>query len=119
MTLRTEQFSELLKRELSQYFLKEIEFSKECFVTITRVKVAPDLKFGEVWLSILPEKFIPSTLKIISKRVSSFEKRFFKKSSSKFIPKLVLKLDTGESEADEVERLIQEIRTQDESNIIK
>ncbi|OGF21430.1 hypothetical protein A2316_02240 [Candidatus Falkowbacteria bacterium RIFOXYB2_FULL_38_15] len=117
MSLRTEQFSKLLKRELGEYFLKEIEFPNGCFATITRINVAPDLKYGEVWLSILPEKFVPVALKTISKRIHGFEKKFFKKSSSKFIPKLIFKLDTGESEAEEVERLIAQI--QDESNSIK
>lgn len=117
MSLRTEQFSEFLKRELGQYFLREIEFPKDCFVTITRTKIAPDLKFGEVWLSILPEKFIPNVLKIISKRARDFEKKILKKASSKFIPKLVFKIDTGESEAEEVEKLISQIH--DESNSVK
>ena len=112
MSLRTEQFEELLKRELGQYFLKEVEFPSNSLVTITRTKVSPDLKVREVWLSILPEKFIPGTLKIISKKIKNFEKNFFRKMSSKFTPKITFKIDAGENEAAEVEKLLKEIKNE-------
>ena len=115
MTLRTEKFEELLKRELSAYFLRETEFPKDCLVTVTCAKISSDLKLAQVWLSILPKKFNGTVLKIIKKKKRNFEKTFFRKMSAKFTPKLIFKIDDLEDRAEEVERLIEEIKNESDS----
>jgi len=113
MSLRAEQFEKLIIRELSQFFAKEVEFPLECLVTITRAKVSDDLKYATVWLSVLPEKFFPQVLKIANQKIHDFERKLFKKMPTKFTPKINFKIDTGESLADEVEKLIKEIKKED------
>lgn len=118
MSLRTEQFEELIIRELGEFFSREVEFPLECLVTITRAKVSDDLKYATIWLSVLPEKFTGQVLKLAKRAVCEFEKKLFKKMATKFTPKINFKIDTGEQKAEEVEKLIEKIKEKDlyESN---
>ena len=117
MSLRTEQFEELIIRDLGEFFLREVEFPLECLVTITRAKVSDDLKYATVWLSVLPEKFTGTCLEIAGRAGRGFEKKLFRKMATKFTPKISFKIDSTEKKASEVERLIDEAIKQDESNI--
>jgi ribosome-binding factor A len=110
MSLRTEQFEELVIRELGEFFSREVEFPLECLVTVTRAKVSDDLKYATVWLSVLPEKFTGQVIKIAERSVREFEKKLFRKMATKFTPKITLKIDTGEQRAEEVEKLIDQIK---------
>src|SRR3989339_830641 len=96
MSLRTEQFSKLLKRELGEYFLKEIEFPNGCFATITRINVAPDLKYGEVWLSIFLEIVFKATGTNFSGKMLSQTSPYLR-SGATFIRVIVAKHPLGNS----------------------
>jgi ribosome-binding factor A len=110
MSQRTEQFEEVIIRELGKFFSREIEFPLECLVTITRAKTSDDLKYATVWLSVLPEKFTGTCLAIAEHAVREFQKKLFRKMQTKFIPKINFKIDTTEKRAETVERLIDEIK---------
>lgn len=110
MSLRTEQFEELIVRELGGFFSREVEFPLECLVTVTEAKVTPDLKYATVWLSVLPEKFTGQVLKIAVRSVREFEKNLFRKMATKFTPKITFKIDAGEARAAVVEELINKVK---------
>ncbi|MBU1146702.1 ribosome-binding factor A [Patescibacteria group bacterium] len=116
MSQRTEQFEELIIRELSEFFSREVEFPLECLVTLTRVKVSDDLKYATVWLSVLPEKFTGTCLTISGRAVREFQKKLFRKMHTKFIPKINFKVDITEKKAEVVENLINQVK-EDESDI--
>lgn len=59
---RAEQLAEVIQRELNDFFVRELEF-KDCLVTLTQVKVTPDLKQATLFLSVLPESRFPGALK--------------------------------------------------------
>lgn len=116
MSLRTEQFEELIIRDLSEFFLREVEFPLECLVTITRAKVSDDLKYATVWLSVLPEKFTGTCLSTAGRAAREFQKKLFRKMATKFVPKITFKIDITEKKAEVVENLINQVK-EDESNI--
>jgi ribosome-binding factor A len=116
MSLRTEQLDEYIAREIGEFFSREVEFPLECLVTVTRAKVTPDLKYAQVWLSILPEKFTGQVLKIAERSLREFHKKLFKKMSTKFVPKITFKIDTGEARAAVVEELISQVKNESTDN---
>jgi ribosome-binding factor A len=116
MSLRTEQLDEYIAREISEFFSREVEFPLECLVTVTRAKVTSDLKYAQVWLSVLPEKFTPQAMKIAIRSLREFEKKLFKKMSTKFVPKITFKIDTGEARAAVVENLINQVKNEPTDN---
>ncbi len=116
MSLRTEQFEELIIRELGAFFSREVEFPLECLVTLTRAEVSDDLKYATVWLSVLPDKFTGTCLAIANRAVREFQKKLFRKMTTKFVPKITFKIDITEKKAEVVERLIDQVK-EDEPNI--
>lgn len=116
MSLRTEQFEKLIVRDLSEFFNREVEFPLECLVTVTQAKVSDDLKYATVWLSVLPEKFTGQVLKIATHAAREFEKKLFRKMSTKFTPKITFKIDTGEQRAAVVEELINQAKNEPTDN---
>ncbi len=116
MSLRTEQFEELIIRELSEFFAREVEFPLECLVTLTRAEVSDDLKYATVWLSVLPDKFTGTCLAIAGRAVREFQKKLFRKMNTKFTPRINFKIDITEKKAEVVENLINQVK-EDEPNI--
>lgn len=116
MSQRTEQFEELIIRELGEFFLREVEFPLECLVTLTRAEVSDDLKYATVWLSVLPEKFTGTCLAIAGRAVREFQKKLFRKMNTKFVPKINFKIDITEKKAEVVERLIDEVTKNEPNN---
>ena len=110
MSLRAEQFEELIIRELGWFFAREVEFPLECLTTITRAKISDDLKYATVWLSVLPEKFTAQVLKIAERSAREFEKKLFRKMATKFTPKINFKIDITEQKAEVVENLINQLQ---------
>ncbi|HCC73500.1 MAG TPA: ribosome-binding factor A, partial [Candidatus Komeilibacteria bacterium] len=69
MPKRAEQIAEVIQRKLNDFFIREIEFPRDSLVTITNVRVTPDLKHAILLLSILPITKTGTVLKIITKRL--------------------------------------------------
>ena len=51
---RTEQVGELMKQELANIFLRDMDFPLGTLVTITRVIVSGDMRQAKVMISIMP-----------------------------------------------------------------
>jgi len=110
MSRRIEQVNQLLQKELGELFLREVEFPKNCLVTITKVETSADLKWAKVWISILPIKFAGRVLEILNKKASYFQSLLGKKLFIKFIPKIIFQVDRTEEEASEIERILDQIK---------
>jgi len=108
MSNRIDKVNELIYRELGMLITREIELPSDVFVTISSVKVSPDLKESKVWVSIFPANKKGSTLKILNKKARLLQSLLRKKLSLKYIPNLRFALDTTEEEAAKLEDLINE-----------
>ena len=53
MSIRTKRVAKLIQEELSYVFLREIDEPELEFVTITEVKVTPDLKIARVYFTTI------------------------------------------------------------------
>jgi len=67
MTRRSEQLAEVIHHEFNNFLVREIELPLDILVTVTAVRVTPDLKHAYLSLSILPITKVGGTLKIFSK----------------------------------------------------
>ncbi|MBN2169029.1 MAG: 30S ribosome-binding factor RbfA [Actinobacteria bacterium] len=56
MSRRIDRVEEACKEELSELLQKEVKDPRVGFVTITRVKVSPDLRYAKVYVSVLGEE---------------------------------------------------------------
>ena len=105
---RMEQVNELLRSELAQSINQNVEFI-DGLITITRVKCSPNLKEATIFVSVLPETMNGSALSALKKSNARISSSLTKNIKMKYIPRLNWKIDSTESEADELEKAIIEM----------
>ncbi|MFA5188303.1 MAG: ribosome-binding factor A [Patescibacteria group bacterium] len=109
MSLRIEKINELLRQKLSQIISKELEFTPNSLVTITRVETSPDLKFCRIFITVFPEHYRGTALEILRKNSQNLRKFLQGQMTTKFIPNLNFQIDEQEIFATEVDKLLDEI----------
>jgi ribosome-binding factor A len=107
---RMEQINELLRAELAQLISEYVEFENG-LITITRVKCSPNLQDATIFVSVLPENMNGTALKALRRSGHNFSKHLKKRIKMKYIPRFNWKIDSTESEADELEKAIIEIKS--------
>lgn len=108
MSHRLHKVNENLQRELSMILAEQAD-AEQGFVTITHVLTTPDLRFADVWLSVLnnpkPWKVIDS----LNARSSDFYKLLSDRIMMKFVPRLTFKLDEHSEDSIKIDSLLDEI----------
>ncbi len=110
MSVRTERVAELLQRELSLIFQKELP-RNGALTTIQGVKVSPDLSIAHVYISVLGSKeMAQSVLAHIRKESKFFRKELSARIRHQFrrMPELEFHLDEVAEKAARLEMLIRE-----------
>ncbi|RFM23737.1 MAG: 30S ribosome-binding factor RbfA [Candidatus Thermochlorobacter aerophilum] len=110
MSVRTERVAELLQRELSLIFQKELP-RNGALTTIQGVKVSPDLSIAHVYISVLGSKeMAQSVLAHIRKESKFFRKELSARIRHQFrrMPELEFHLDEAAEKAARLEMLIRE-----------
>ena len=109
-TTRQKKISRLILKDLSKIFQKESnQFIGNILVTITNVRVSPDLSVAKIYLSLFPSKTPQDSLSLLNKN-----KKYFRKllgielgSHIRIIPELIFYLDDSAEYFEEINRLIQ------------
>lgn len=107
MTQRIQRINELIKSYVNEIILKDLALKDGVFVTIPKVDTSPDIRYTRVSVSIFPEKEINYALKTLEKEIYKIQGKLNQKMKIKQRPKIEFILDTTESEADKIERLLQ------------
>ena len=109
MPRKIEQLNEQLKEELANLIIKEITLDNG-LITVCFVNCSTDLKHAKIAISVLPDKFGPSTLKKIRKLSGLFNRELKNKLKIRQIPRFHWVLDSTEKKAAEIEEIIQQIK---------
>jgi len=110
MSYRIAQINELIRQELSTLLLTEIEFPKNCLVTIMRVETSKDLHYAKVWLSVMPTYYTKKVLDNLKANAGHLQFLLNKKLSMKPLPRLNFTIDESEKKAAEIEELLDRIK---------
>jgi len=110
MTNRVRKLNELIKRELGNIFLKEIDFPLDTLVTLTRVETSADLQKAEVSISIIPEEKTSIILKILNSKIYNLQKLLGKRLKIKIVPKIHFLEEKSVKEAAKIEKLLEKIK---------
>jgi len=102
MADRITQLNSLLQTEISQFFLLE---APEVFVSVTRVRVSPDLREARVWVSFLNKR--GSQLEELKSHLRELHRTLGQRLRLKYIPKVELILDTGIEYAEHIAELLE------------
>ena len=109
MNNRINKVNELVKKHINDIILKDLSLKEGVFITIAKVDTTPDLRYTRLSVSIFPEKEISYALKTLEKEIFKIQGWLNKKLHMRPLPKIEFRLDTTESEADKIEKLLKEI----------
>jgi ribosome-binding factor A len=108
-TTRQQKFSRLIQKELSDVFLRDRRGVLEnAFITITEVRMSPDLSVAKIYLSMMLAKDKKAILDKILKRKSEIRKALGDKIAKqvRIIPELVFFIDEVEENAQKMDALL-------------
>jgi ribosome-binding factor A len=88
---RIQKINSLLKKEISQIILRELNFSEKTFVTVVSVEVSKDLQIANVFISVFPEEEEKKAMQDLQKNIYHIQKILDKKLKMKPVPKIVFK----------------------------
>lgn len=102
---RNERVSNLIKKELSQLFLREMDFAGS-LVTITDVVVTKKLDSAKVMVSVLPSEKADGVLSYLNRRQPHLQRELLRKISIKPMPELLFRIDHGPERAASIEKTL-------------
>lgn len=93
---RSLRVAELLKRELSNIILQDLQNPKLGFVSITKVIVAKDLKHANVWVSVMGDDTVKQTsLDALTHAQNHIKELLARRVKLRYLPTLLFRLDTS------------------------
>ncbi len=113
MSYRIDKVEHLIKEEISLIFLHKLADLNLGFVTITNVRVSPDLKIARIYLSILEKEKRDLALDKIEDKKGLIRTELAHRIRIKFIPELRFFLDDTLDYVEKIEGLIRKIHEDD------
>lgn len=113
MTQRILRVNQLIKKELSQIILKEIEFPQDVLVTITRVETSANLIESRVWISALPEEKLEKIREILNKKIYFLQQRLNKRLKMRPIPRIKFLEEKRTKEAGRIEEILVKLKKEE------
>lgn len=114
MSKRIERVNELLYREISQLFLRELDF-QNTLVTITKVETSVDLREAKIMISVMPQEKSQTILQILKRNIFDLQQLLNKKLNMRPVPKICFKIDKSTIKAQHIEELLQKAREENPS----
>jgi len=106
MSDRILKVNHLIRQTLGQLINEEIELPENTIITITGVKTASDLSQVKVFVSVIPEDKQYKVIGILIKSAKHLHSLLNKEIVLKKIPKLVFVPDNSESQAEDIDKIL-------------
>lgn len=108
---RQGRIDEEFRKELSQLISFELkEPSVTGMVSVTKVKVTPDLKYAKVFVSILNSKNVKETLAGLKKSSGFLRSELAKRINLRNTPELVFELDESLEYGARIDKIINDLK---------
>ena len=107
---------ELVKQNLGELFIRneaKIPTINSKLITVTEVRMTPDLKTARVYVIPLGGVETKETVKILTEYAHLVRKALSKRLDIKFLPKLTFVEDNSFEYAEKIERIIKKIKSND------
>jgi ribosome-binding factor A len=113
---RTVQVGKLIKEELSGLLQREVKDPGLGFVTLTEVKVSPDLRSAQVYFSVLGDEAVAEESLSVLRRAAGFlRSELAGRLALRYIPELNFVLDRSIEHGQRIESLLRQIRDESSS----
>ena len=108
-TTRQKKVSRLIQKEVAEIFLRKgNEFAPGKMVSITRVRISPDLSFAKIYLSIYPSDNQDDILLLVQDHTSKirFDLGHKIRSQLRIVPEIVFLIDDSLDYIDNIDKLL-------------
>lgn len=102
----------MIKKELGQILLREMDFPEGVLVTVTRVETSPNLNQSRIYISVMPEDKAARVLETLEKSVYYLQQKLNKRLKMRPIPRIKFIEERKTEEAGRVEELLEKINRQ-------
>jgi ribosome-binding factor A len=110
MKHRLERVNEVVKRELSELILRDLNFEPAVLVTVTAVDISPDLKQCHVYVSVIGASYQKSdVIAELQEHRTGLQRELSKRVVLKYTPHLHFKLDDSIERGSRVLEIIQDL----------
>jgi len=107
---RLDKINEELKRELSNIINYEVKNSNVTgLITVTKVKISPDLRFARVSVSIINSRNIKQTLAGLKAASGFIRSRIAEKINLRVTPELVFEFDDSMQYGERIDTILKDI----------
>jgi ribosome-binding factor A len=106
---RQKKVSRLIQKELAEIFLKRgSEFGHGTLISITKVRISPDLSFAKAYISIFPAKGQADILHSIQEQSARirFDLGQKVKSQLRIVPEIAFHIDDSLDYIDKIDKLL-------------
>ena len=110
---RVQRVNQLIKKELSQIILKEVNFPPDVLVTVTRVETSRNLIQAKVYISVMPENETANVLQILDNLIYDLQQQLNKRLKMRPIPRIIFVKEKKTEEAGRIEELLEKIHQKD------
>lgn len=110
MSNRILRINQLIRRELSQLLLREVDFPKNILVTVTRVETSIGLNEAKIYISVIPGNRITWVLHILEKRVYGLQQRLNKRLRMRPTPKISFLGEKETGQAGRIEEILEGLK---------
>jgi ribosome-binding factor A len=113
MTTRTERLADLIRDEVARLLLREVKDPRIGFVTLTEVRVTPDLRQARLFVSVLgDEKARDAALAGLRHSAPFIQRALFRNLRLRHSPTLLFEIDDSLDRGDRIEHIIQQLHEQ-------
>lgn len=108
-THRLSRVAELIQRELGNLLINEVNDLRLKKVTISNVKMSPDLRHARISFTVLDEADAKYSAKALNKAANFFRKHIAKELELRVVPELFFVYDQSLHEAEDLVNLINKL----------
>jgi ribosome-binding factor A len=108
---RLNRYADLIKRSLSNIIEFKLSDPRKGFITVTRVKVSPDLKIATIYYTVLGDETQKEQTRAVLKKSTPFLRSELKPFiTSRWLPELRFFYDDSMDKADRINELLKQIK---------
>jgi ribosome-binding factor A len=110
MSRKIERLTELVQREVSHVIMYELADPRLGFVTVTEVKLAPDLSMAMVFISVMGDDAVQATtMKVIEHSRGHIQKLLADRVKMRRVPILSFRVDEGVKRSVRISALLRKL----------
>lgn len=108
---RLNRIDEELKKELSQIISYELKNPEATgMISVTKVKITPDLKYAKVYVSILNSKSDEKTMEALKKSAGFIRSQIAKRVNLRITPELVFEKDDSMEYGMKIDSILKDLK---------